>query len=283
MELDWPFDWKASLEFGIPEGKCPDPAENVSGTVLSGVTIAGECVPILAQHQHEKLVVRSPGPKKVVRRACERFFFTDYDARGLLEEMEAHPALKKIKERVGIFAPIGFAHTGFEALAKAILQQQISLNVAIKNACRIVENIGHSARWKGLEFRSFPSPEDVLKATQEKLRACGLSRPKAKYLTGLAEYCAEKDVERVLQESPEDILKLRGIGRWTLQLVRAAYCHDETAVPYADLGVRRAVGEYFYQGRIVSEKECKAFFSGFEHKLGITVYLLHAHRKKIHF
>lgn len=96
---------------------------------------------------------------------------------------------------------------GFEALVDAIVGQQVSTASASAILARL--------RGAGLS-----QPETIRAAGPEALRACGLSRPKVRYLAALAE--ADFDYA-ALRELPDDdvlmrLVALPGIGRWTAEI-----------------------------------------------------------------
>ncbi len=96
---------------------------------------------------------------------------------------------------------------GFEALRDAILGQQVS--VAVANAIRgkvLAAELG--------------APEAIAEATEEDLRACGLSRQKVRYVQALARAGIDFEGLRALpnEEVIATLLPLPGIGRWTVEM-----------------------------------------------------------------
>jgi len=96
---------------------------------------------------------------------------------------------------------------GFAELVSAIVSQQVS--VASANA--IYARVGEAGLTR---------PEAVRAATEDALRACGLSRPKMRYLRALAEADIDYDALRV---APTDqviatLTGVTGIGVWTAEI-----------------------------------------------------------------
>lgn len=96
---------------------------------------------------------------------------------------------------------------GFEALRDAILGQQVS--VAAANAIRnkvLAAELG--------------APEAIAEASEEDLRACGLSRQKVRYVQALARAGIDFEGLRALpnEEVIATLLPLPGIGRWTVEM-----------------------------------------------------------------
>ena len=96
---------------------------------------------------------------------------------------------------------------GFRALLGAIVSQQVS--VASANA--IVARC---------EAAALHNPDVVRTATDEDMRACGLSRQKIRYISALAEAQIDFDA---LRTAPTDrviaiLTEVPGIGRWTAEI-----------------------------------------------------------------
>lgn len=76
--------------------------------------------------------------------------------------------------------------TLFEALALAILGQQIAASVARTLRRRLIETYGIAAQFGGETYYAFPRPAAIAAAPPEELRALKLSARKAEYLQNLA-------------------------------------------------------------------------------------------------
>lgn len=103
--------------------------------------------------------------------------------------------------------PLRLRKDGFPALLDAIVSQQVSVAAA-------------NAIWNRLEVAGLTEPRKLLAASDEDLRACGLSRQKARYARALAE--ARIGYPR-LREMPtenvvETLTEVPGIGRWTAEI-----------------------------------------------------------------
>lgn len=124
----------------------------------------------------------------------------------------------------------------FAALALHITGQQISAAVAFAVYDRLAAATG-----------GIPRPEAVLGLDEDRLRALGLSRAKARYLRSLAEAQTSGaiDVERMDALSDDAIVKaltaVPGIGLWTAQTFLIHQLHRPDVLPAGDTGIRRAV------------------------------------------
>ena len=134
----------------------------------------------------------------------------------------------------------------FHTLARSIVGQQISVKAA-------------QAVWNRL-LDALPAvtPEHALEAGSEKLLACGLSRRKAEYLADVAEHFAS---ERILparwqtmgdEEVIGELVQIRGIGRWTAEMLLIFSLLRPDVLPVDDLGLQRGVSLGYRKGRKVS-------------------------------
>ena len=124
----------------------------------------------------------------------------------------------------------------FQALAHAIAHQQLNGTAANTILRRLVESCGNG---------SFPSPQCVLDASAASLRAAGFSFAKVAALKDLA----AKTLARVVPDhadltplTDEEIIvrltQVRGIGRWTVEMLLMFRLGREDVLPVDDFGVR---------------------------------------------
>ncbi|WP_435948939.1 DNA-3-methyladenine glycosylase family protein [Psychrobacter sp. DM8] len=96
---------------------------------------------------------------------------------------------------------------GFEQLMRAIVGQQLSVAAA-------------SSIWQRLVDTQLTTPQAILAADDELLRAQGLSRQKIRYVRSLAEHDIDFKTLKTLPD--EEVIKtlttVLGIGRWTAQM-----------------------------------------------------------------
>lgn len=126
----------------------------------------------------------------------------------------------------------------FFVLCDAIISQQLS----IKAAATIV------SRFQALyDPDKYPSPNTVLATRDERLRECGISEAKVKYIKDLAAKLVHKQINlsRLANFSDEEIIeqltKVKGIGRWTAEMFLIFSLNRLNILPVADLGLQRAV------------------------------------------
>lgn len=149
----------------------------------------------------------------------------------------ADPALGRAIDAFGPFAMRRRTmRTPFEALLRAIVYQQLSGHAAGAIHARVL------ALFEG----GRPTPAALAAMSEERLRASGLSRAKAAAARDLAEKTMARVVPgaRALRAMSDDevvarLVQVRGIGRWTVEMLLMSYLARPDVLPATDLGVRR--------------------------------------------
>lgn len=142
----------------------------------------------------------------------------------------------------------------FQSLATSILYQQLNGRAAATIVGRFVERMGERGR--------FPAPERVARATLPALRRCGISGAKGKALKDLARRALEGGVPpfaRLLKMEDEAIVEclteIRGIGRWTVEMLLMFRLGRPDILPVTDFGVRKGFGIAYGLDRMPTPKE----------------------------
>ena len=124
----------------------------------------------------------------------------------------------------------------FQALAQAIAHQQLNGTAANTILKRLIHSCGAGA---------FPTPQMVLAASAHTLRAAGFSFAKVAALRDLAQKTLADvvpEASALLQLSDEEIIarltQVRGIGRWTVEMLLMFRLGRPDVLPVDDFGVR---------------------------------------------
>ena len=124
----------------------------------------------------------------------------------------------------------------FQALAQAIAHQQLNGTAANTILKRLIHSCGAGA---------FPTPQMVLAASADTLRAAGFSFAKVAALRDLAQKTLADvvpEASALLQLSDEEIIarltQVRGIGRWTVEMLLMFRLGRPDVLPVDDFGVR---------------------------------------------
>ena len=121
----------------------------------------------------------------------------------------------------------------FQTLIRSIVGQQISVAAADSIWNRLLAHLGEI------------TPEHVLLKTQESIASCGVTRPKASYIYGLAEQSTHLIDQPYNELSDEEIKKhlvsFRGVGPWTAEMMLMFHFLRPDVFSIGDIGLVRAV------------------------------------------
>lgn len=157
----------------------------------------------------------------------------------------ADAALGRVIDAVGPFRmTLKRAPSLFLALAEAIVYQQLTGKAAATIFARVCALFPRSPRG--------PSAEQLLRISDEKLRGAGLSRPKLLALRDLARRAAGGEIptlpelQRLDDEAiVERLIQVRGIGRWTVEMLLIFRLGRPDVLPADDYGVRKGFAAAF--------------------------------------
>jgi DNA-3-methyladenine glycosylase II len=125
----------------------------------------------------------------------------------------------------------------YGALLRAIVGQQLSTKAARTIYLRVVDLFGGET----------PAPAQLLEASEGDLRACGLSGRKVEYIQDLARHVisGELELDRLDElgdeEAIEEIVAVRGLGRWTAEMFLIFHLERPDVLSGGDLGIRKAI------------------------------------------
>jgi AraC family transcriptional regulator of adaptative response / DNA-3-methyladenine glycosylase II len=179
--------------------------------------------------------------------AVRRLLDLDADPAQIAAALGGEPLLRaSLAARPGLRLP--GARDAVEFALGTVLGQQISLAAARTLQGRLADAFAEEATAAGAAagFRARPSAERVAALGADDLRErLGLTRARAQTLRSLAVAIAEgldlgpgADRERARRE----LLAIRGIGPWTIELIAMRALGDPDAYPAGDLILRRALG-----------------------------------------
>jgi 3-methyladenine DNA glycosylase/8-oxoguanine DNA glycosylase len=157
----------------------------------------------------------------------------------------------------------------FEALMEAIIYQQLNGKVAATITERVKalfpENKRRLRTRRGL-VNGFPTPEQILAVSEEQLRSAGLSRAKMLAIRDLAAKTIDGTVPSVKQAhrmSDEELIQridaVRGIGRWTVEMLLLFRLGRPDVLPADDYGVRKGFAKLYKLAELPKPKELLAY------------------------
>ena len=168
-----------------------------------------------------------------------------------IEELAARePAFARVIEQHGIPEPRS-SEPGAHTLLRTIVGQQVSVAAA-------------RSMWAKLEA-AYGAPPDlaaILTASDEELRAAGISRQKAGYARSLAELVLTEALK--LDSLPEDdeeaialLTQIKGIGRWSAEIYLLFAEGRPDIWPAGDLAVQIQVGRLLGHAEKPTEKQLR--------------------------
>jgi len=171
------------------------------------------------------------------------FDFDPDQATAQLRQSDAR--LRRVIDAVGPFAmELKTAPNLFAVLSEAIIYQQLSGKAAATihgRVCALFPGGKHG-----------PTPQQILAAGDEDLRGAGLSRPKLLALRDLAsrtlagELPTLAGVRRLDDETViEKLTKVRGIGRWTVEMLLMFRLGRGDIFPCDDYGIRKGFQQVY--------------------------------------
>lgn len=166
---------------------------------------------------------------------------------------QSDPVLGQLIEQIGPCQLGSSQQTGdlFFSLSRAILYQQLSTKAAASIHRRFLQL-----------YPEVPSPSamDILNTSEDTLRSVGISRPKISYLKDLAakvlsdlptlEELAVMDDESIIQM----LTQVKGIGRWSVQMLLIFRLNRFDVLPVDDLGVRAGIKKVYGLGELPSKQ-----------------------------
>jgi len=161
-----------------------------------------------------------------------------YDADAARKHLlRADPVMRDIVKRVG---PLEIEVRGkpYEALLRSILYQQLA-----GPAAAAIER-----RFLALFDGRIPAPAQLAVTTDEALRTAGVSRQKASYFRSIGQHFSDDGAlagRTLLRASDDDVIEavtqIRGVGRWTADMLLMFCLGRPDVLPVGDLGIQNGV------------------------------------------
>ncbi|MCQ6281141.1 DNA-3-methyladenine glycosylase 2 family protein [Bacillus sp. EB600] len=168
------------------------------------------------------------------------------------------------KEHIG--TPLVLDFDLFGCLIKCVIHQQLNLRFAYTLTERFVKTFGFEK--DGAWF--YPSPQTVAVLTVDQLRELQFSGRKAEYVIGIAKAVVEGelDIESFKQDNNEEVftklIKLRGVGNWTIQNLLLFGLGRQNLFPTADIGIQNALKKLYKLEQKPTLEEMEQYKQGWE-------------------
>ncbi|MBP2280863.1 DNA-3-methyladenine glycosylase II [Psychrobacter sp. PL19] len=180
------------------------------------------------------------------------------------------PRFAPIYEQVGV-PSLRRNAGGFEQLMRAIVGQQLSVAVA-------------SSIWQRLAEAGLTSPQAIIQATDDALRAQGLSRQKIRYTRSLVEHDISFDI--LVKMSDEDVMEILtaviGIGHWTAEMYLLFSLGRADVLAVDDLAIKVAAMDVLNLAERPTPKQLKVASQEWSPQRSAASLLLWAHYGWMH-
>ena len=161
---------------------------------------------------------------------------------------------KKLKSVIDVHGALH--HKKDSDLYGSLLGSIVSQQLSVKAADTIWK------RFIALFPNEDPKPELVIKMKAEKLRGVGLSYQKAGYIQNIAKFALEEglDYKKLKKLNDDELIghltQIKGVGKWTVQMILMFSLGREDVFPEDDLGIQMAIKKLY--GVTYKKKELKA-------------------------
>lgn len=139
----------------------------------------------------------------------------------------------------------------FITLARSIVGQQISVKAA-------------QTVWdRFILLTKKLTPANLLKMNVDEMRAAGLSARKVEYLVDLAVHFSSGGVhvegweDMTDEEIIAELIAIRGIGRWTAEMLLIFHLMRPNVLPLDDVGLINGISQNYFSGESVSRSEAR--------------------------
>jgi DNA-3-methyladenine glycosylase II len=144
--------------------------------------------------------------------------------------------IKKLIEQHGTFT-LKKSNNLYIYLCNSIMSQQLSTKVAT-----VIRN-----RFLSLYGNRIPTPDQIIATPPETLRAIGLSNAKTSYVQNVARFALEQgmDARKLHKMDNEEVIQyltqIKGVGRWTVEMLLIFAMAREDVFAPDDLGIQNAM------------------------------------------
>lgn len=165
------------------------------------------------------------------------------------------PALARLIDTVGpCTMEFNRTQSVFSALSEAVVYQQLTGKAAATIHGRVCALFPRA--------RNGFTPTHILAASDEALRGAGLSRAKVAALRDLAQKVSDREIPTMAEvrsmrddEIIEALTTVRGVGRWTVEMLLIFRLGRPDVLPAGDYGVRKGFAVTYRKRELPSPKD----------------------------
>ncbi len=235
----------------------------------------------VAGYDGENFLFPDSWTKREIKEGKEKLSFIlglDTDLNSFYAEISDSPFAFLAEEFRGLTVPA--SPSPYQALVEVIAQQQVSFDFAQRTIANLVRLAGKRVG----EVYTFPTPEEIARLDEKKLREAKLGY-RAQYIKNLTALYLEGKLNLDLWDwSVEDAIKyltkFRGIGKWTAELF-LAYGLRKNTYPAGDLGLRRGIAKIFGKKvKEVKEKDVREVIEPYGKWKGLLAFYVTCYDRK---
>lgn len=162
---------------------------------------------------------------------------------------KSDPVMRALIARVGP-CRMEFGEPTFHSLAEAIVYQQLNGRAAVTIFKRFTDAAGTPV-----------TPEGILKLSEQKLRAVGLSKQKSSYLRDLAAktQAGLLNFQRLADMPDAEVIEhltlVKGVGVWTAHMFLMFTLRRPDVLPTGDYGVQVAIKKHYRKRKLPKPKD----------------------------
>lgn len=159
----------------------------------------------------------------------------------ILQYLEKDIVLHQAIQKLDIEVKPEFNIDVYFALLQSIVSQQLSTKVA-----RIIFN-----RLTDLFVDGYPKAEQLLITEHKVLRSIGLSNNKVNYVKNVAEFSLQNNItfDYLLLKTDNEIIEyltqIKGVGKWTVQMILMFPMDRPNVFPVDDLGIQNGMKDLY--------------------------------------
>jgi DNA-3-methyladenine glycosylase II len=146
-------------------------------------------------------------------------------------------------------------NNSFHALINSIIGQQISVSAA------------NSMKIKLFSLKKNITPRTIKNIKKIDFRNCGLSKQKILYINNIADYFLNNknfvnEISKLDDEMiREHLIKIKGIGNWTVDMFLLFTHGSSNIFPSGDLGFIKAISKHYKKDLPLSDKTLRNLFN----------------------
>jgi DNA-3-methyladenine glycosylase II len=198
----------------------------------------------------------------ILQSQLENMFTANMDLASFYAKMSEDPTMSRVVQShygLRLFTDANL----FECMVRTIIGQQLNVSFASTLTKRLTARGAKPMVVEGQEYPVFPSPSEIASISVKELRELQFSQRKAEYVIDFAKAVLNGtvDLDRLYtmedEEVIETLVKLRGIGRWTVECLLLFGMARPDLLPAADIGLRNAVRNQYGLDHQPAEQEVR--------------------------